>query len=51
MVISINAIQYRMAVVEMSRESSLDIDTPHDLWLAEQHANYFDLHPVGSADH
>lgn len=35
----------------MSQECSLDIDTPYDLWLAEQHANYFGLHPLGESPH
>jgi len=33
----------KISWVEMSTESSLDIDTPYDLWLAEQHTIHFAL--------
>lgn len=34
--------------MEMSNASSIDIDTPYDLWLAEQQAAYFGLRPADS---
>ena len=40
--------RHRISVVEMSGpRSSVDIDSPFDLWLAEQYATYFEFLPGG----